>query len=79
MTFRRIALTLSVGAATCLVSAIIITIVDIYLSGHGDVGLTLEYFTWSAAGVHLSIGDVIMLATAGLAAVLTWGLYGRDA
>jgi hypothetical protein len=58
--------------ATAVVSAVIITIIDIYLSGHGHVGLTLEYFTWSAADIHLSIGDIIMLITAVLAAALTW-------
>lgn len=79
MAFRRIVLTLSVGAATAILSALIITIVDIYLSGHGYAGLTREYLTWSAAGVHLSMGDIIMLATALLAAMLTWRLCGRDA
>jgi hypothetical protein len=79
MIFRRIILTISVGAATAVLSAIIITIFDLYLSGHGYVGLTREYLTWSAAGVHLSIGDIIMLGTALLAAALVWGLYGRDA
>ena len=79
MVVRRIMLTLSVGAATVVLSAIIITIIDLYLSGHGHGGLTQEYPTWSAAGVHLSIGDIIMLGAAFLAVALTWGLYGRDA
>jgi hypothetical protein len=69
----------SVGAAAGVVSTIILAITDIYLSGHGNNGLLREYFTWSAAGVHLSIGDMIMLGTVMFAAAFTWWLYGRDA
>lgn len=60
---RVVLLVHSVGAAIAVQSAIIITVIDIYLSGHGHVGLTREYLTWSAAGVHLSIGDIIMLGS----------------
>jgi len=74
MVLRRIVLALSIGIAAAVFSAVLITIVDIYLSGHGYAGLTLEYFTWSAADVHLSMGDIIMLGTAVLAAVLAWKL-----
>ena len=79
MVFRRISLALSVGTATAVLTAIVIAIIDIYLSGHGNEGLTREYLTWSAAGVHLSIGDIIMLGAALLGVVLTWRLCGRDA
>jgi len=76
---RRLLVTFSVGAAVGVVSALLITTLDLYLSGHGHGGLTREYFTWSAGGVHLSIGDMIMLATVMLAAVLTWRRFGRGA
>ena len=75
---RRILFAFAVGMATAVLSAIVIAIIDIYLSGHGDDSLMREYLTWSAAGVHLSIGDIIMLGTALLAAAFTWRLYGRD-
>lgn len=78
MVLRRILLTISVGAATALLSAIVIAIIDIYLSGHGYNGLTREYSTWSEAGVHLSIGDIIMLGAVLLAAALSWQFHGRD-
>ena len=62
-----------------VLSAIIITIADLYLSGHGYSGLTREYVTWSAAEVHLSIGDIIMLGAVLIAATLAWRILGRDA
>jgi hypothetical protein len=79
MILRRLLVTLCVGAAVGVVSALLIATLDIYLSGHGHGGLTREYLTWSAGGVHLSIGDAIMLATAMLAGALTWRLFGRGA
>ena len=47
MVFRRLLLTLVVGAATGVLTAVVIAIADLYLSGHGYPGLTREYFTWS--------------------------------
>ena len=79
MAFRRIVVTLSVGAVTAVLFAVIIAIIDIYLSGHGYDGLTREYLTWSAAGIHLSIGDIVLLGFVLLTAALSWRLYGRDA
>ena len=79
MVFRRISLALLVGVATAVLSAIVIAIIDMYLSGHGHDSLTREWLTWSAAGVHLSIGDVIVLGTVLMGAALTWRLCRRNA
>jgi hypothetical protein len=64
---------------TAVLFKIIIAIIDIYLSGHGYDGLTREYLTWSATGIHLSIGDIVLLGFVPLTAALSWRLYGRDA
>lgn len=72
MGFCRIFLALLVGMAIAVLTAVVITILNIYLSGHGYEGLTQEYLTWSAAVVHLSIGDIVMLGAALLGATLTW-------
>ncbi|MGH9657132.1 MAG: hypothetical protein ACRD96_01235 [Bryobacteraceae bacterium] len=64
--------TLVSGAAVAVVSGVMIVISDIYLSGHGLPGLTREAITWPAAGVHLSIGDIILISAALLAAALAW-------
>lgn len=77
MALRRLLLTLAVCAATGVLSAVAIAIADIYLSGHGYSGLTREYFTWPAGGVHLNIGDMVMLGMVLVAAALTWRLIGR--
>lgn len=71
---NRLLLTLVAGAATGICAAVIIAILDIYLSGHGYPGLTRERVTWPALGVHLSIGDIILLCAVLLAAALTWRL-----
>jgi hypothetical protein len=58
--------------------ALAVTIADLYLTGHGYRGLGDEWVTWSAAGVHLSIGDIIMLGLAVLAAVCAWIVTGAS-
>ena len=68
---RRLIVSLVVGTASSIPCAVVVAIVDLYLSGHDYDGLTREYATWSAAGFHLSIGDMIMLHTVLLAAALT--------
>jgi len=76
---RRLILSGAIGVAVGVLSAIIITIADLYLSGHGYRGLAHEYVTWSAAGIHLSIGDMIMLGAVVVAGPLAWRILGRDA
>ena len=60
-----------------VVSAIGIALADLYLTGHGHAGLLRESISWPAAGVHLSIGDVSMLALSLASAALAWGIAGR--
>lgn len=71
-TWVRAALSLSAGFASALVVAILIAVVDLYLTGHGMAPLNSPLLNWSAAGVHLSLADVIFLAAAALAAAITW-------
>ena len=58
--------------------AIIVTVIDLYLSGHGYGSITREFITWAPAGVHLSIGDLCMLVTMAVFAVATWFLMRQD-
>ena len=71
---RRLIVSPVVGTASRIPCAVVVAIVDLYLSGHGYGGLTREYVTWSAASVHLTIGDMIVLGTVLLVAALTWRL-----
>ena len=75
--FLRLLLTVVAGAVVAVLSALAVTLADLYLVGHGRADLLRESISWPAAGVHLSPGDVIMLSFALLAAVLTWVLSGR--
>ena len=60
-------------------AALIVTVIDLYVTGHGYGSITREVITFAQAGVHLSIGDLAMLITAVVAAVATWYLMGHDA
>jgi len=66
-----------VGAVVAVLSALAVTLIDLYLVGHGRAGLLRESISWPAAGVHLSPGDIVMLSLSLVAAVLAWVLSGR--
>ena len=75
--FLRLLLAVVAGAVVAVLSALAVTLIDLYLVGHGRAGLLRESVSWPAAGVHLSAGDLIMLSLTLLAAVLAWILSGR--
>lgn len=75
--FFRLLLAIVVGVVAAVLGALAVTLVDLYLVGHGRAGLLRESISWPAAGVHLSPGDVVMLGLTLLAAVLAWILSGR--
>ncbi len=68
----RLLLSFGAGVGSSLVVAIAITIVDLYLTGHGMAPLNAPLVDWPAAGIHLSLADVIFLGAAALAAAITW-------
>ena len=72
----RLLLSFGAGAASALVVAIGITIVDLYLTGHGMAALNEPLVNWSAAGIHLSLADILFLVAAALAAAFTWRRTG---
>ena len=76
-TLLRLLLSIVAGAVVAVLSALAVTLVDLYLVGHGRAGLLRESISWPAAGVHLSPGDILMLTLSLLAAVLAWILSGR--
>ena len=77
MIMRRTIVTVLAGAGAAVLSAVIVAILDLYLSGHGYQGLTQERVTWSALGIHLSIGDIFMLGAVLVTSALTWVSSGR--
>lgn len=68
----RLLLSFGAGVASALVVAIGIAVIDLYLTGRGMVPLGRPLLDWSAAGIHLSLADVVFLAAAALAAAITW-------
>ena len=76
-TLLRLLLAIVVGAVVAVLSALAVTLFDLYLVGHGRAGLLRDSISWPAGGVHLSPGDVVMLSLSLLAAVLAWVLSGQ--
>jgi hypothetical protein len=72
----RLGISIAAGIGAAVVAALIVTVIDLYLTGHGYGSITREVITWAPAGVHLSIGDLGMLATVIVVAVLTWYVVG---
>ena len=73
---RRLILTLVFAFGAVLIAAIVIAIVDLYLSGHNLPALGRPWLEWSEPGVHVSRADVIMYIVF-LAAGLTVWFAGR--
>ncbi len=66
----RLVLSEGAGLGTALVAALGLTIVDLYLTGHNLGTITRPFLQWPAAGVHLSLADVLILIVAGVAAAV---------
>jgi hypothetical protein len=60
------------GLGSAIVVAISLTVVDLYLAGHGLRPLSTPWLDWAAGGVHLSLADVVFLGAAALAAAIAW-------
>ncbi|MFH1603091.1 MAG: hypothetical protein ABIH03_04215 [Pseudomonadota bacterium] len=75
----RLVVSTVAGFGAGVVAALVVTVIDLYLTGHGYGSITCEVITWSQAGVHLSIGDLVMLMTVIVAAVSTWYRAGDRA
>ena len=68
----RILVSLAAGAAFGVLVAIVLAIVDLYISGHGRKPLSSPLIDWPSAGVHLSLADLVFLAAVVIGAALTW-------
>jgi hypothetical protein len=73
----RLAISAAAGAGAAIIAALIVTVIELYVAGHGHGSITREVISWAPAGVHLSIGDIGVLLTAIAVAVSTWHLVGR--
>ncbi len=65
------------GLGTSLIVALVLTVADLYLSGHGLGSLTGPLLDWPRLGIHLSLADILMLGAGGVAATITWRRSGQ--
>jgi hypothetical protein len=68
----RFFLSLAAGLGTALVVAMVLVVLDLYLTGHALGTISGPLLDWPALGVHLSLADILMLVAAALAAAITW-------
>jgi hypothetical protein len=69
---RRFALSAAIGVGAGLAAAVVLAVLEIYITGHGYGSITREIISWEPAGVHLSVADLALLLVVVLAAGLTW-------
>jgi len=73
-TALQFALSVLAGAAAAFVAGVLIAFCGLFFGGDGYGFLATETFAWAEHGIHLSIGDTILLATGVLATTATWRL-----
>ena len=54
----RLVISTAAGIGAAVVAALVIAVVDLYVTGHGYGSLRREVITWNPASVHLSFGDL---------------------
>ena len=77
--FFRAGLALGVSFSAAVLAAVGLAIVDIYVTGDGQLSILRPWIDWPEAGVHLSRGDVVMYFAACIAGLGTWFLVNRRA
>lgn len=75
----RLGISTAAGIGAAVVAALVVTVIDLYVTGHGYGSITREIITWVPGGVHLSIGDLGMLVAMIVVSVATWYGMGRGA
>ena len=73
----RLGISIAAGIGAAVVTALVVTVIDLYVTGHGYGSITREVITWDPGAVHLSIGDVCMLVAMIVVSSSTWYFMGR--
>jgi hypothetical protein len=73
----RLVISTAAGIGAAVVTALVVTVIDLYITGHGYGTVTREVITWVPGGVHMSIGDVCMLVAMIVVSSSTWYFTGR--
>ena len=70
--WARLLVSLGVGLGVAVLVAMALTVVDLYLAGHGQPRLGRPWLDVEGLNVHLSRADVVFLLAAVLGAAVTW-------
>jgi hypothetical protein len=70
--WARLLVSLGAGLGAAVLVALALTIVDLYLAGHGQPLLSRPWLDVEGLGVHLSRADAVLLLAAVLGSALTW-------
>jgi hypothetical protein len=70
--WTRLMVSLGAGLGGAVLVALALTMVDLYLSGHGQPLLGRPWLDVEGLGVHLSRADAVLLLAAVLGSALTW-------
>jgi hypothetical protein len=68
----RLLVSFGAGLAVAVLAALALTILDLYLAGHGMPPVGRAWLDVDRLGIHLSRADVVFLIAAVLGAGLTW-------
>ena len=68
----RLGLSIAVSIAAAFVSAIVIAVVDIWVTGHGYASILADLPIREPGGLHSRLGGLAMVITALASGVLTW-------
>jgi hypothetical protein len=67
---HRLVAAATAGIGAALATAVGLTVVDLYLTGHGHASIARPWLELPAFGVHLSRADAAMLLVTGAAVVV---------
>jgi len=68
----RVILTAAVTFAVALVTAVVLGVFDLYLTGHSLPSIGQTWIEIPRAGIYLAPNDLMLLASTSVAAGLTW-------
>lgn len=68
----RLLTSLGAGLALGIMVAIVLTVADLYLTGHGRPALGAPLIDAVPLGIHLSLADLLFLCAVLFGAVVTW-------
>ena len=68
----RLLASLGAGLALGVLVAILLTVADLYLTGHGRPALGAPLIDVAPLGIHLSLADLLFLCAVVFGAVVTW-------